>query len=306
MIRRFNANPPACRRRSCAAAWCACALIALTLGCEESKTDPPPRPSLSDLRPSGADPDPTFNEDLPLARHVYAQKLVFEQSAGQVDVALSALDAPEQIPERTLDHWHTNHLYIAELKREDLDLFKANLPRMTTLSNQVIYPSPHYGSIDLVDHNTPQRVVAFSRKTAYTTRDLPRGSFRLLTRLTKPTDEQTEQHIDLLPHHHAPNPLLLPDDPDNLAQFGIAFDHLRVDCPIPPDTAWLIWCDLPAPPPPVAEPEEEPEDAKQETQPTPAAPVPLGRAMLTGNLQQVPVRLVVVITTRQAEVSRHD
>ena len=303
---------------------CVCAIGFAATGCEPAKTPPPSQlPRFAELEPMHGDPNirTRLHGDADAIQHVFVQKLLFDHNDDRVDLALASLNPPDTIPADKLDAWRANGLHIAAVTRDQFDLLQPNLPERVAQSNQVIYPSAHFGSVDLADHADRRQPITHTDTEGGTSETrYPTGTWRLLARLHETDDATDSYRLELLPQHHSHSVILPPESPDQRLHAGNNFEALHLNHPIPRQTAWLIWCDVPPPPepPPTSQPAESPEqteptdpnerDSKTETgepaelQPArkPRKPIPLGRAMLSGKLRETPVRIVLLVTTRTA------
>lgn len=271
----------------------ACAL-AISSGCGESNKNQGrrPLPKLAEVAPQN--PVHASAAVAPLSevkhRRIISQKLVYPREDGRVDVALSTLDAPEGLSKDVRAIWKANGLHIAELTRDDLKLFKTNLPRTISLETLELLPGAHYGPIDLISRIPARQETRYvDRQGNAQVHRFLGGRYRFLAKMVGSIDGDAQLRLDLLPHHYGPRGSLLVRPIDQKVLDGTTFDELRLLHPMPTDRAWLIWSDpLPTP---------EPDPTKPNAPRAIQAPL-LGQAMMCGELHGKPVRMVLVITSR--------
>ncbi len=273
-----------------AALLCAAALS--SPGCDDAKAKPRPLPKLADLEPGVI--TQSTGAVAPLAevkrRRIISQKLVYPRADGRVDVALSALDEPQGLSQPLLARWRANGLHIAELRREDLGMFKANLPRTVSLETLELMPGKHYGPIDLISRTSRRQPTRYiDRQGNAQVHRFIGGRYRFLAKMVGSIDDD-QLRLDLLPHHYGPRDSLLARPAGEKLLDGTTFDELRLLHPMPENRAWLIWSD----PLPIAKPDP---NRPIDTTKTIEAPL-LGQSMMCGELHGKPVRMVLVITSR--------
>lgn len=306
----------------------AVALTAL-VGCDEGKATDGPDTTVSDLpkwsqvRSTRGDAATTDGPQ----RRLLAQKLIYTREDGRVDLMLSALGEPHEVPAELRALWRANGMRIAAVPYDRLELLRANLPPARAVHSLTIVPSAYYGPVGLVGRVDQQQVVRYvDTDQQASDRAFVGGQFRFLARLIPPRDPAEPPQLDLLPQHFSPRQTIQVRPLAERLLDGTTFDELRLDHALPPNTAWVIWCDLPAPETP-AEQTDKPIPAKGidtdlpleddpaprpavEVSPTGAAPaaIPptLGETMMTGLLHHQRVRIVVVVTAIQAEAKRSD
>lgn len=279
-------------------------------------------PSLADVRTNESRPHTQGVIDTPAdrPRRLITRKLVYDRRETRIDFVLSALKEPEQIPQTLRDLWRRNGLRIGQVPYDRLELLQANLPESRSAHNLTIVPSPYYGPIKLVGRVDQQQLVRYiDEENRPSDRAFLGGQFRFLAKLVAPLRPGDPPKLDLLPHHYGPRETIQIRPYEQRLLDGTTFDELRLYHTIPPDTAWIIWCDLPAPPTddtgePVIpiKPIDTDLPLDDDPAPRPVAPVSptgaaeevvpptLGETMLTGRLRSRPVRIVVFITAVSA------
>lgn len=291
-----------------AAVLCLSAAVIAT-GCNDGKQPQMVRPVVIQLPPGASAGDEGIKlRDLstppPLPPEVMAaaprapQRLIvkvlaFDRDPDPLAIGIDMLDPIRGDP-RLTQMWRDNGLCIGSIHRVRLPLLLGNLPKPLHGNVTTLFSAQVDNPVTLIDKlRGRQRVRVVEVDGSSSNRRFYNGEHRLLIKVLPPDPRAGgPTRLEVVPHFHSRTRSLLARDPQETVKDGYSFDHLSLREPIADDEVWVITADPEATPPETTEGEG--------PEPRSAQAISLGEAMLSGEYQGRPVRLVVLISLEPA------
>jgi hypothetical protein len=272
----------------------------------------PPTPTGAAGAGAGAQPGGPSAPQPPQYR-LTAQTVLYPRHLPALKMAARMIDTGGIDP-ATLAIWQANGFGLGRLDRARLPMLTANLPRPLALEITNLQTHEHYLPLTLVDRiQGAQRLLLHGRDQEETRMKLTSGKCNLLLRLVRSIDDPlAPPRLDLMPQHHTPLPSIMPRGADRKDLDGTPFLDLRLDEPIDPTSAWIIWladagAGVDAAPPSDSPTSQARKDARPVVpasadvlQPVSSRELGLAEVMLTGRRGTTPVQLMVVIVVDEA------
>ncbi len=234
-----------------------------------------------------------------LKHRVLIQRLIFARDDPKVAFALRLLDPPP-IGRTALDIWRQNGFELVTIDRDRLTMLAANLPQPTGITVYRVGGGKNYSTVPLIsDLPRNQRLKLVDAQGQSRIERISRGRYQLLVNLSPSVDgPDAPPTLDLLPQHHRPTVSLVPraHQPQDLT--GRTFDALHLLWALPEDRVLVVY----AVPDDQAIAQATRTDEAASTEPAMRTarqlpgPLPLGRAMLTGQRDNQPAQIVLLIT----------